>query len=166
MKRMIPIETIDYISAIIILGLFTSMIASFLKLSKDVDEKIESVEAKYVKRRTERVKAEYEKLMRTLQESQSKSPSEMVEAMSVFSEKSAYIDFELIHEILEGVYDFPKNLRLLRDAIFGAIILFSFTIFVSITIYSEYCIIPFLIGFLALFYASYKLMQLVSTLRK
>lgn len=162
---MIPIETIDYISAIIILGLFTSMIASFLKLSKEVNEKVKSVEKRFVERRTERVKVEYGKLMKTLQESPPKAPTEMVKPMSEFSHDLALIDFELLHEILEGVYDIKKNLRSLKDTILIAIVLFSITIFVSITVYSQYSLITFLIGFLVLFYASYKLMELVSTLR-
>ena len=161
---MIPTETIDYISAIIILGLFTSMIASFLKLSKDVSKKIKSVEKKYVDRRTEKIKAEYEKLTKEVAQP-SKSREEIIDRMTKFSHDSALIEFELVHEILEGVYNIQKDLRSLKDAIFGAIVLFSITIFLSITVYSSYIIIPFLIGFLALFYATYKLMQLVSALR-
>ena len=152
---MIPIETIAYISAIIILGLFTSMIASFLKLSKEVNEQVKSTENRFIERRTERNTVAYEKLLKTIQKSPTKTSTEIIEPMSQFWRNSALIDFELIHEILEGVYDMQKNLRSLKNAIFGAIVLFSTTIFISITVYSSYSIITFLIGFLALFYASY-----------
>jgi len=152
---MIPIETIAYISAIIILGLFTSMIASFLKLSKEVNEQVKSTENRFIERRTERNTVAYEKLLKTIQKSPTKTSTEIIEPLSQFWRNSALIDFELIHEILEGVYDMQKNLRSLKNAIFGAIVLFSTTIFISITVYSSYSIITFLIGFLALFYASY-----------
>ena len=37
---MVSIETLTHLSAILTLGLFTSMIAYFVRLSEDVDEKV------------------------------------------------------------------------------------------------------------------------------
>lgn len=152
---MIPIEVIDYISAIIILGLFTSMIASFLKLSKDVNEKTKEIKEKYIERRAEKIKELLEK------SSQTKIPEPVINLIK----DMGMVDLELADEILTRVYELEKGLKSLKESIFFAIALFSITIFLSFTVYSSYSLLTFLIGFMLLFYASYKLLQLVSILK-
>ena len=75
------------------------------------------------------------------------------------------VDLELADEILTQVYDLEKGLKSLKESIFFAIALFSVTIFLSFTVYSSYSLLTFLIGFMLLFYASYKLLQLISVLK-
>lgn len=156
---MIPLETIVSISAILTVGLFTSLVASYLSLSNVVESKVKSIKESYVEQRTKMLMDQWEEVMKTYTLT---PPKDELEVIRTFWKNAAFLDIKLVEEIYFKTYDVRNNLTTMRESIFLSIILFIVTIVLSMTTYSSYSFLTFLIGFLVLLYASYRLTRILS----
>jgi len=138
-------ELIPQVSAIIVVGVITSLIAYYVVLCKRVKEFMDKRKEEYAENVSEWMKTDLARLVSTNQP----PPTELLDKLKEFWRKSQLQAMALQEKTLFEAYDTRRSLVAMRNVFFVTIVSSVLAIFSSFTVYSSYAI--FGLGFALLF---------------